>query len=283
MYVRSRLVHFVVHRTLDVRLYKPFEPSEETRVSEEQRRGACQALGSSKQRVVARGGRSRSAAEGSRASDVRRLAGALGAGAMSALPLRGEQGGVTRRAASASCSGRSSSARRRPTGRSAIRRQAVSARAGSRLRRPLGDLGLLESRTHRRGLHFRRREAVTCLPAGGWLLPVYVCATRRLVARQLCLPGFALQEASLPESTQPIELADMVEDVYLPQLPPDGSLPQPCNSAAALVAAGYGPAGQFIFSLDLVLRRPRAPEEPPHSGSSPGTSRAALCTAVPVA
>ena len=48
------------------------------------------------------------------------------------------------------------------------------------------------------------------------------------------------------------ELADMAEGVYLPQLPPD-EFPYLNESAAALVAAGYYPAEEFIVGLDLVL------------------------------
>jgi hypothetical protein len=44
----------------------------------------------------------------------------------------------------------------------------------------------------------------------------------------------------------------MAEDVFLPQLPPD-EFPYLNESAAALVAAGYDPAEEFIFGLDLVL------------------------------
>ena len=71
-----------------------------------------------------------------------------------------------------------------------------------------------------------------------WLLDSYVY-------------GFALQEASLPFDTAD-EFADMVEDVFLPQLPPD-EFPYLNESAAALVAAGFDPAEEFIFGLDLVL------------------------------
>ncbi|MBP2436324.1 hypothetical protein [Microbacterium amylolyticum] len=42
------------------------------------------------------------------------------------------------------------------------------------------------------------------------------------------------------------------EDVYLPQLPPE-EFPYLNESAAELTAAGYDPAEEFIFGLDLVL------------------------------
>ena len=64
--------------------------------------------------------------------------------------------------------------------------------------------------------------------------------------------------ASLPFETAD-ELAEMTEDVYLPQLPPD-EFPYLNESAAALVAAGYDPAEEFTFGLDLVLAALEAPE-----------------------
>ncbi len=110
-------------------------------------------------------------------------------------------------------------------------------------------IGLMESRTSPGPANLRHREAVTaCLRRAGfpvlmathanWLLDSYVY-------------GFALQAASLPFDTAD-EFADMAEDVYLPQLPPD-EFPYLNESAAALVAAGYDPADEFIFGLDLVL------------------------------
>lgn len=130
---------------------------------------------------------------------------------------------------------------------SAMRRRSVSARQV--LARHPWAIGLMESRTSPGPAHLRHREAVTaCLRTAGfsvlmathanWLLDVYVY-------------GFALQEASLPFDTAD-EFADMAEGVFLPQLPPD-EFPYLNESAAALVAAGYDPADEFIFGLDLVL------------------------------
>lgn len=130
---------------------------------------------------------------------------------------------------------------------SAMRRQAVSARQV--LARHRWAIGLMESRTSPGPANLRHREAVTaCLRRAGfpvlmathanWLLDSYVY-------------GHALQAASLPFDTAD-EFADMAEDVYLPQLPPD-EFPYLNESAAALVAAGYDPADEFIFGLDLVL------------------------------
>jgi len=130
---------------------------------------------------------------------------------------------------------------------SAMRRRAISARRV--LARHRWAIGLLESQTSSGPANLRHREAVTaCLRRAGfsvvmaahanWLLDVYVY-------------GFALQEGSLPFATAD-ELADMVEGVFLPQLPSD-EFPYLNESAVALVAAGYDPAGEFIFGLDLVL------------------------------
>ncbi|MGV8972531.1 MAG: TetR/AcrR family transcriptional regulator C-terminal domain-containing protein, partial [Rhodoglobus sp.] len=97
--------------------------------------------------------------------------------------------------------------------------------------------------------NLRHREAVTaCLRKAGfsvvmtthanWLLDSYVY-------------GFALQEASLPFDTTD-ELADMAENVWLPQTPPD-KFPYLNESTTVLFAAGYDPAEEFTFGLDLVL------------------------------
>ncbi|WP_212841715.1 TetR/AcrR family transcriptional regulator [Catellatospora sp. IY07-71] len=130
---------------------------------------------------------------------------------------------------------------------SAMRRRAVSARQV--LASHPWAISLMESRTSPGPANLRHREAVTaCLRRAGfpvlmathanWLLDSYVY-------------GFALQEASLPFDTAD-EFTDMTEDVFLPQLPPD-EFPYLNESAAALVAAGYDPAEEFIFGLDLIL------------------------------
>lgn len=130
---------------------------------------------------------------------------------------------------------------------SAMRRRAVSARQA--LARHPWAIGLMESRTSPGPANLRHHEAViACLRKAGfsvamathanWLLDSYVY-------------GFALQASSLPFDTAD-ELADMAEDVYLPQLPPD-EFPYLNESAAALAAAGFDPVEQFTFGLDLVL------------------------------
>lgn len=129
----------------------------------------------------------------------------------------------------------------------AMRLRAASARQV--LARHPWAIALMESRTTPGPANLRHREAVTaCLRRAGfgivmaahanWLLDSYVY-------------GFALQEASLPFDTAG-GLADLTEDVYLPQLPAD-EFPYLHESAAALMADGYEPAGEFDFGLDLIL------------------------------
>jgi AcrR family transcriptional regulator len=130
---------------------------------------------------------------------------------------------------------------------SAMRQRSESARQV--LARHPWAVGLMESRTTPGLAHLRHREAVTaCLRRAGfsvvmathanWLLDVYVY-------------GFALQAASLPFDTAD-EFSGITEDVFLPQLPAD-EFPYLNESAAGLVAAGYDPTEEFMFGLDLVL------------------------------
>ena len=131
--------------------------------------------------------------------------------------------------------------------RPAMRRRAMSARQV--LARHPWAITLMESRTTPGPANLRHHEAVTaCLRQAGfsvemathanWLLDSYVY-------------GFVLQEASLPFDT-PEELAHMGEDVYVPQLPPD-RYPYLHESATTLLTAGYDPAEEFPFGLDLIL------------------------------
>ena len=110
-------------------------------------------------------------------------------------------------------------------------------------------ISLMESRTTPGPANLRHREAFTaCLRKAGfsvltathanWLLNSYVY-------------GHALQEASLPFDTAD-ELAEMIENAYLPQLPPD-EFPYLNESAEALAAAGYDPSEEFLFGLNLIL------------------------------
>lgn len=131
--------------------------------------------------------------------------------------------------------------------RAALRRRSTSARAV--LARHPWAVGVLESRVSPGPENLRHREAVTaCLRRAGfspvmathanWLLDSYVY-------------GFALQEATLPFASAD-DLSDMTEAVYLPQLPQD-RFPYLHESAAALMEAGFDPAEQFAFGLDLIL------------------------------
>ncbi len=131
--------------------------------------------------------------------------------------------------------------------KAAMRQRAVSARQV--LARHPWAIGLLESRTNPGPANLRYHEAVTaCLRKAGfsvemathanWLLDSYVY-------------GFVLQEASLPFETAE-EFADMIEDTYVPQLPPD-QYPYLNEAAVTLAAAGYDPADEFTFGLDFIL------------------------------
>ena len=201
--------------------------------------------GLSKQRVVAEAMRLADR-EGVDGLSMRRLAGALGAGAMSLYHYVASKEELLDAMIDV-VFGEIELAPVETDWQSAMRQRAVSTRQV--LARHPWAIGLLESRTSPGPANLRHHEAVTaCLRRAGfpvlmathanWLLDSYVY-------------GFALQEASLPFDTAE-EFADMGEEVYLPQLPPD-EFPYLNESAAALVAAGYDPAEEFIFGLDLIL------------------------------
>lgn len=130
---------------------------------------------------------------------------------------------------------------------SAMRRRSASARQV--LARHPWAVGLMESRTSPGPANLRHREAVTaCLRRAGFSV---VMATHANWLLDCYVYGFALQEASLPfDSVE--EFSEMAEDVYLPQLPPE-EFPYLNESAAGLMAAGYDPAAEFDFGLELVL------------------------------
>lgn len=212
--------------------------------SGKQRQVASEA-GLSKQRVVAEAVRLADG-EGVEGLSMRRLAGELGAGAMSLYHyVAGKE-----ELLDAMIDVVFGEIELPPEGtdwQAAMRKRSVSAREV--LARHPWAIGLMESRTSPGPAHLRHREAVTaCLRKAGfsvsmathahWLLDGYVY-------------GFALQAGNLPFDTAD-EFADMAEDVFLPQLPPD-EFPYLNESAAALVAAGYDPADEFAFGLDLVL------------------------------
>jgi len=130
---------------------------------------------------------------------------------------------------------------------SAMRQEAVSTR--DVLARHPWAISLMESRTSPGPANLRHREAVTsCLRRAGFSV---ITATHANWVLNGYVYGYALQAASLPFDTAD-ELAGMMEDVYLPQLPPE-QFPYLNESAAGLIAAGYDPSEEFMFGLDLVL------------------------------
>ena len=217
--------------------------------------------GLNRQRVVAEAVRLADR-EGVDGLSMRRLAGALGAGAMSLYHYVASKEELL----DAMIDVVFEEIELPPDGidwQSAMRRRAASARQV--LARHSWANGLMESRTSPGPANLRHHEAVTaCLRKAGfsvlmathanWLLDSYVY-------------GFALQEAGLPFDAA-AEFADMTEGVYLPQLPPD-EFPYLNESAAALVAAGYDPAEEFMFGLDLILGalEPRRAQPAPVDGS----------------
>ncbi|MEV0612742.1 TetR/AcrR family transcriptional regulator C-terminal domain-containing protein [Nonomuraea sp. NPDC050404] len=199
----------------------------------------------SKQRVVIEAVRLADR-EGVDGLSMRRLAGALGAGAMSLYYYVANKEELLDAMIDV-VFGEIELPPEETDWQSAMRRRAVSARQV--LARHPWAIGLMESRTSPGPANLRHREAVTaCLRKAGfpvlmtthanWLLDSYVY-------------GFALQEAGLPFNTAD-GLADMTEKVYLPQLPPE-EFPYLNESATVLAAAGYDPAEEFTFGLDLVL------------------------------
>ncbi|MDJ0333974.1 TetR/AcrR family transcriptional regulator [Salinibacterium sp. G-O1] len=201
--------------------------------------------GLSKQRVVVEAVRLADS-EGVTGLSMRRLAGALGAGAMSLYHYVASKDELLDAMIDVVFQ-EIDLPPEETDWQSAMRQRAVSARKV--LARHPWAIGLMESRTSPGPANLLHREAVTaCLRKAGfsvvmtthanWLLDSYVY-------------GFALQEASLPFDTTD-ELADMAENVWLPQTPPD-KFPYLNESTTVLFAAGYDPAEEFIFGLDLVL------------------------------
>jgi AcrR family transcriptional regulator len=214
-------------------------------VSAKEQRQVASDAGLSKQRLVAEAIRLADR-EGVEGLSMRRLAGALDAGAMSLyhyvankeelldamidvvfdeIELPSEQADW----------------------QSAMRQRSVSAREV--LARHPWAIGLMESRTAPGPANLRHREAVTaCLRKAGFSV---VMATHANWLLDCYVYGFALQEASLPFDDAD-EFADMAEDVYLPQLSAD-EFPYLTESATVLFANNYDPAQEFTFGLDLVL------------------------------
>ena len=214
-------------------------------MSAKEERQVASAAGLSKQRVVAEAVRLADR-EGVDGLSMRRLAGSLGAGAMSLYHYVASKDELLD-AMIDIVFGEIEPPSVDTDWQSAMRRKAVSARQV--LARHPWAIGLMESRTSPGHANLRHHEAViACLRRAGfsvamathanWLLDSYVY-------------GYALQVVSLPFDSAD-ELADMVEGVYLPQLPAD-EFPYLNESAAALVATGYDPADEFGFGLDLIL------------------------------
>lgn len=131
--------------------------------------------------------------------------------------------------------------------RSAMRAEALSAR--DVLARHRWAISLMESRTTPGPASLRHREAVTaCLRQAGF--PVQL-ATHANWLLNSYVYGHALQEASLPFGGAD-ELADMLPEVYLPQLP-QSDYPYLNESAVELMSSGYNPADEFEYGLDLIL------------------------------
>ncbi len=214
-------------------------------MSAQEERQIASDAGLSKQRVVAEAVRLADR-EGLEGLSMRRLAGTLGAGAMSLYHYVASKEELLD-AMTDIVFEEIELPPEETDWQSAMRREAASTRQV--LARHPWAIVLMESRTSPGPAHLRHREAVTaCLRRAGF--PV-LTATHANWLLNSYVYGFALQEASLPFNT-PDEFADMAEDVYLPQLPPD-EFPYLNESAEALVAAGYDPAEEFIFGLDLVL------------------------------
>lgn len=212
--------------------------------AKEQRQGASDA-GLSKQRVVAEAVRLADR-EGVDGLSMRRLAEALGAGAMSLYRYVANKDELLD-AMIDTVFAEIELPPEETDWQSAMRRRSESARQV--LARHRWAIGLMDSRTSPGPAHLRHREAVTaCLRMAGFTV---VMATHANWLLDSYVYGHALQEAGLPFDTAG-ELADIVEDVYLPQLPPD-EFPYLNESAAALVAAGYDPTQEFFFGLDLIF------------------------------
>ena len=201
--------------------------------------------GLSKERVVAEAVRLADR-EGLEGLSMRRLAGALGAGAMSLYHYVASKEELLDAMIDIAFE-QIELPREETDWQSALRRRAVSARQVL-VHHPWAN-GLMESRTSPGPANLRHHEAVTaCLRRAGFSV---VMATHANWLLDSYVYGFALQEASLPFDTT-ADFANMTQDVYLPQLPVD-EFPFLNESAAALLADGYDPAGEFVFGLDLVL------------------------------
>lgn len=131
--------------------------------------------------------------------------------------------------------------------RATMRARAVSAREV--LARHSWAIPLMESRTTPGPANLRHREAVTAsLRKAGFSIRM---ATHANWLLDSYIYGFALQEASLPFA-DPDQLANMTNEVFLPQLPTD-QYPYLNESASELMESDYDPADEFTYGLDLIL------------------------------
>ena len=109
-------------------------------------------------------------------------------------------------------------------------------------------VGVMESRSTPGPANLEHREAVTaCLRKAGFSIAMTAHATWLLDSY---VYGFVLQEANLPFDG-PDELADSA-DAFMAALPPE-RYPYSNETAGALLAAGYDPASEFAFGLDVIL------------------------------
>jgi AcrR family transcriptional regulator len=214
-------------------------------VSAKEEPHAASDAGLSKQRVVIEAVRLADS-EGVHGLSMRRLAGTLGAGAMSLYHYVASKDELLDAMVDGVFDEIELPSDDAPW-QTAMRRRAVSARQA--LGRHRWAIGLLESRTSPGPANLRHHEAVTaCLRKAGFSV---VMATHANWLIDSYVYGYALQAANLPFDT-PEEFADATQEVYLPQLPPE-EFPYLNESAAALAASDYDPADEFLFGLDLIL------------------------------
>ena len=199
----------------------------------------------SKQRVVVEAVRLADR-EGVHGLSMRRLAGALGAGAMSLYHYVASKEELL----DAMIDVVFDEIELPPEGadwQTAMRRRAVSAREV--LARHPWAIGLMESRTSPGPANLRHREAVTaCLRKAGfsvlmathanWLLDSYVY-------------GFALQETTLP-FTSPEETSDLAESLVA-QMPPDAYPHLTEMATDHVMRPGYDFADEFEIGLEVIL------------------------------
>lgn len=131
--------------------------------------------------------------------------------------------------------------------RDALRHRMRSAQDA--LRRHPWAIALMESRTRPGPASLRQREAMLAvLRRAGFSV---VATTHAQWVLDSYLYGYALQLATLPfEGAQ--GLAEMTDEVFLPQLDA-AAHPYLTEAAHALTAAGYDPADEFDVGLEVVL------------------------------